>query len=176
MIEVPQDILDRIKEREGFSPTVYLDTRSLLTAGTGHLLTPLQKQKYAPDGKPGRTVASDILQSWEASDTLGAYQYALRLVGIIGESDPNLVEALTCMAFQLGDNIPSEFPTLWKLLMAKDWEAAAIDAGTTLWDRQTPVRVQDFQAFLRAIPTQTVKDTAPTPNALQIEGKPPMCP
>jgi GH24 family phage-related lysozyme (muramidase) len=148
---VPQDILDHIKLREGYNAKVYKDTRGFLTAGVGHKLTPSQKAQYAL----GAIVPDDVLASWENADTLHAYQDAIALADRIGVNDPNLIEGLTCAAFQLGDHIPTEFPTLWNLLMTHQWEAAAEDAGSTLWGRQTPVRVQDFQGFLRAIPSAT---------------------
>ena len=144
---VPQDILDRIKAREGFATKVYKDTRGFPTAGTGHKLVTSERIRYPV----GSIVPDDVLQSWEAADTLHAYQDGVTMAARIGVDDPRLIEALTCAAFQLGDHIPTEFPTLWGLLMQHRWEDAAEDAGTTLWDRQTPVRVQDFQGFLRSL-------------------------
>ena len=148
-MDVPQDILDRIRLREGWETVVYRDTRGFLTAGMGHLLIPTQLAQYPL----GATIPNDVLAGWENADTIHAYSNGLAMANRIGVNDPNLIEALTCAAFQLGDHIPTEFPTLWGLLMAHNWNAAAADAGTTLWSRQTPARVKDFQAFLRAIPT-----------------------
>jgi GH24 family phage-related lysozyme (muramidase) len=155
---VPQDILDRIRLREGWKTVVYKDTRGFLTAGTGHKLTADQVMLYPLDS----TVPDDVLTAWEESDTLRAYRDGVALAGAIGVNDPNLIEGLTCAAFQLGDHIPTEFPTLWGLLMVHNWEGAAHDAQTTLWDRQTPVRVQDFQNFLAAIPTPSTQADAIT--------------
>ncbi len=148
-MNAPQDILEEIKLREGCKNVAYMDTANPPnpTGGFGHKLTAQERSWY----KPGTPIPQAVIETWLNNDSLHAYRDALAMASQIGVSDPNLIRGLTCAAFQMGDHIPSEFPTLWAFLMAHQWAAAAEDAGKTLWDRQTPLRVKDFQDALLAI-------------------------
>lgn len=149
MLTVPQEVLDLIKEREGYKTTVYRDTKGIPTAGTGHRLLPSELAQYPV----GSIVPDALCAQWETQDTLKAYTAALSQAQQIGCEDPRLIDAICCAEFQIGTGLPHEFPTLWSLLMAHKWNEAADDAMHTLWERQTPARVADFVNAMKSLAT-----------------------
>jgi hypothetical protein len=51
--------------------------------------------------------------------------------------------------FQLGSGWRSKFPSTWSRIQNGQYCEAANGLESSLWNRQTPVRVDDFQACLR---------------------------
>lgn len=132
-----------IKEREGFSQKVYADTLGFKTAGYGHKLSATDPHRV------GDTIPGNVSDSWFQHDLFRAESIAQKQCAEIGE--PQLLDALTCVAFQLGDKLETEFPHTWQALKAHDWELASEDVQDSLWFKETPVRVKDFQAALAAL-------------------------
>lgn len=60
-------------------------------------------------------------------------------------------EALVSVNFQLGINWHKTFKNTWGYLQAKQWEAAAQEVEKSLWFKQTPIRVRDFQQAIRKL-------------------------
>ncbi|MEE8295824.1 MAG: hypothetical protein V3R64_08940 [Sphingomonadales bacterium] len=145
--EIPKEVIEHLKLREGWSEKVYLDTRKFPTAGMGHLLNAAEKAKYPVDA----VVPKAVLEGWVRADSRKAYNAALAQAKTLGLSDKKFIVVLTSVNFQLGTAWNSIHKNTWKHMVAKNWEKAALEAQDSRWFRQTPVRVRDFQAALRAL-------------------------
>ncbi len=158
----PQDILDFLKEREGFTNKVYKDTRGILTVGLGHKLTREERNHCGL----GATLADAQLQTWAQADSAKAYEAALSQAAELGITDSEFIKVLTSVNFQLGTAWNTEFAATWGMLKNHEWEHAAEHLNLSLWAKQTPVRVKDFQAVILS---QAHKETAPVESAPEIE-------
>ncbi len=148
---VPADVIAFVKLREGFKPVVYLDSLGLPTAGMGHLLTPAEKAVY----KVGDAVEKTRIDAWAAADTAAAYKAAKAQAGTLKVASLDFIKVLTSVNFQLGSGWRAKFPKAWAAMLAGEWEKAAVEVEASAWFKQTPVRVRDFQAALRALIPKT---------------------
>ncbi len=146
-VEIPQEVLDHLKLREGWKTNVYLDSLGKPTAGMGHLLLPAERDEYPV----GSTVPDDVLNQWQVNDTMKAYTAAVSQAGQLQVDDQDFINALCSVNFQLGTAWNLTFKNTWALMIAQKWEAAAEAVAQSAWNKQTPVRVQDFQAAIRAL-------------------------
>lgn len=141
---VTEDAMDHLALREGFRNKVYKDSLGYPTVGTGHLLTPSQRQQYPV----GSTVPNNVLRQWLKEDSTKAYNAAYQQIRQIKSDHQPLLDALTAVNFQLGTAWNKTFKGTWSKLLANQWEAAALGCADSLWFKQTPVRVIDFQRVL----------------------------
>jgi GH24 family phage-related lysozyme (muramidase) len=158
---VPKKVMDHLKLREGWRTAVYLDSRGLPTVGLGHLLTAADKRTY----KVGDHVPEDILNAWAQADAKKAYNAGQAQAATLGVSDQSFINALASVNFQLGIGWYTKHKKTWGYLATYEWEKAAREAQDSLWYKQTPVRVQDFQAALRALAGTTHTPTTAPPAA-----------
>lgn len=136
--------LSHLELREGVRNTVYKDSLGKLTVGVGHLVLP-------EDGlKLGDTISDEQVQGFLEKDAQGAWNAALQQADELGVTDPKMVEALASVNYQLGTNWNKEFKNTWAAMKDGDWDKAATNVEQSLWNNQTPVRVDDFQAALRS--------------------------
>jgi len=135
-----------MKLREGCRNDVYLDSLGKPTVGIGHLVVPADNLSVG-DVITDAQVAAFFAQDGEAA--MGAARSQAAQAGI---ADPTFVPYLASVNFQLGVEWTGTFPNTWKMIVNGSYEAAAEALDGTIWDRQTPVRVQDFQAALRRLP------------------------
>ncbi|MFN8394278.1 MAG: peptidoglycan amidohydrolase family protein [Bacteroidia bacterium] len=155
---VPKEFLDHLKLREGWRTKVYLDSEGLPTVGLGHLLTASEKQKYPV----GTEVPTSLLNTWANADAQKAYDAAKGQASTLGVSSESFIIALASVNFQLGTSWNTKFKKTWGYMTKGEWEKAALEAQDSAWYAQTPVRVQDFQAALRALAgTSTTKPAEP---------------
>jgi GH24 family phage-related lysozyme (muramidase) len=131
--------------REGDETTVYSDSRGLPTVGIGHLVVPADNLQIGDVISPARV---DSLFAADSADALAA---AWVQAGQAGITSDNFIPYLASVNFQLGTKWTSKFPNTWKMIVDGDYDAAANALNGTLWQRQTPVRVKDFQDALRAL-------------------------
>lgn len=143
----PQEVIDRIKLREALRTHSYIDTTKNLTAGWGHLLVGIEKTQWPK----GARVPDEVIAGWLDEDIDKAYTVAESQARRIGFDDSRLVNALTSVCFQLGGVWYKDFKKTWAYLLSKEWDNAAKEVQESLWFRQTPVRVQDFQEALRSL-------------------------
>lgn len=133
----------KIIEREGFRDRVYKDTRGNLTAGYGHFVQP-------KDGlKEGDGISRDLAETWLDQDLSRSYKNACQQGLELGKTTPEFIAALTCANYQLGD-FKFKFPTTFNLLKQGAWQAAISNILNSNWNRQTPVRADDFIIAIRA--------------------------
>jgi GH24 family phage-related lysozyme (muramidase) len=164
---VPQDVIDHLKLREGWREDVYKDTKGLLTVGMGHLLTEDEKALY----KLGDKVSIATLEAWAQENAKDAYDAAVTQASTLRVSDKDFIKALTSVNFQLGTAWSGVYKKTWAFMVAHEWEKAAVEAQDSKWYTDTPVRVTDFQAALRALnkvaaPTAAVDTTAVADTAI----------
>jgi LysM repeat protein/GH24 family phage-related lysozyme (muramidase) len=161
--DVPQEVLRHLEEREGSlekHQRVYDDGRGFLTAGMGHKLTKSELARY----KENDIVPLAVLKDWAKADVKKAYDAAVAQAAMAGVRDQNFVNALTSVNFQLGTAWYTEHKKTWAYIKDHKWEQAAVEAADSSWNKQTPVRVKDFQAALRAMnggPVQPVGGSSP---------------
>lgn len=155
---VPAEFIEHLKLREGWRTKVYLDSRGLPTVGLGHLLTASQNEQY----KVGDSVPEATLNTWATQDAKKAYDAATSQAATLGVSSQSFTIALASVNFQLGTAWNTKFKKTWAYMVAGEWEKAALECQDSAWYSQTPVRVQDFQAALRALAGTTT--TTPATN------------
>lgn len=153
-MEVPESVLSLIKLREGFEAHSYPDSRGILTGGIGHRLSASEGRLYPK----GAAIPEDVIQQWFLSDTTKAYQSALAQAEEIGCDNPILANALTSVIYQMGSawNLPVSqggkgFVHTWSLLLQHKWSDAANAVLASDWNKQTPVRCQDFRKALLSL-------------------------
>ncbi|MCB9234801.1 MAG: hypothetical protein H6581_24320 [Bacteroidia bacterium] len=144
---VPHEVIEHLKLREGWRTKVYLDSLGKPTVGLGHLMLPEQSAQY----KVGDRVPDDVLEKWAEQDSKKAYDAAVAQAKEAGIGSQAFVNALASVNFQLGTRWYTIFKTTWADIKSKNYERAAANLEGTKWNKQTPVRVKDFQEALRAL-------------------------
>lgn len=122
--------------REGLILKWYKDSLGKLTGGYGHLQKPGEEKLVVTQALADKWFEEDI-----ASAERAAEDQAKKLPFVTQE----LKDALVSVNFQLGIKWYEKFPRTWSYLVAGDYEKAAWESEDSLWAKQTPVRVRDFQ-------------------------------
>lgn len=137
--------------REGLRLDVYLDSRGIPTVGVGHQVLPEDNLRV---GDRITQAQSDAFLRRDAERALDAARRQMTQAGI---TDSNFLNPLASVNFQLGTNWnqpPNGFTRTWADIMRGDYNQAAAEVGQSRWATQTPVRVQQFQNALRALPSR----------------------
>jgi len=129
--------------REGKRNVVYRDSLGKPTVGVGHLVLPGDNLKV------GDTITDAQVQAFLDQDAQAAWAAANRQAAEAGVTDGCFTVALASVNFQLGTGWTKKFPNTWALIKAGKYNEAATELSGSLWAKQTPVRVQDFQKALR---------------------------
>lgn len=135
-----------MSEREGCRNVVYCDSLGKPTVGIGHLVLPADKLKV------GDRISDQQVKAFFATDGAGALTAARSQAMEAGISDPEFIPYLASVNFQLGIHWTSTFPDTWRMIVRGQYGAAANALDGTIWAKQTPVRVRDFQGALRRLP------------------------
>jgi len=131
--------------REGYRTVVYRDSLGKPTVGVGHLVKP-------EDGlKVGDTITEAQVQAFLDKDAKAAWDAGNIQAKNAGTSDPCFSSALASVSFQLGLGWRTKFPKTWNLIVEGKYKEAAEALNGTIWQKQTPVRVKDFQDALLAM-------------------------
>lgn len=138
-------VIAHLKKREGVKYESYRDSLGKLTGGVGHLLTPLEASMY-PEGSQ---ISSMTVEAWLRGDVEVSRKAAENQSEELLEPSKELIEALIHVNFQLGPGWHKIHKKTWKLMTQGRYEEAAVEAANSVWYRQTPVRVKDFQQALR---------------------------
>ena len=159
---VPDSFIQRLKEKEGFSSTVYRDKLGKLTVGTGHLLTPEEQLLY----REGDEVPQDQLDAWLREDSAKAYSAAINQAQELGQADNlTFLDALGDVNYQLGTNWYKKLDDTWGLMKQGRYKDAGYNVLDTLWasDAQTPTRAQAFSSALFDLDSAQPDDIQPAP-------------
>ena len=138
-------LIQHLKLREGVRYRSYKDSLGYLTGGVGHLLSEEEAKLY-PEGS---TIPSEVVDRWLVRDIALAKKASQIQAQELTEPSEKLIEALVYVNFQLGTGWYKIHKKTWKLMAQGRYEEAAIEAANSVWYRQTPVRVEDFQKALR---------------------------
>lgn len=122
-----------------------MDSLGKLTGGVGHLLTPLEATMY-PEGSQ---ISSTTVEAWLRGDLEVSKKAAQKQCEELLDPSEDLYHALISVNFQLGTGWNKIHKKTWSLMTQGKYEEAAVEAANSLWYRQTPVRVKDFQKALR---------------------------
>ena len=144
--------IDHLKQREGVVNCVYLDSLGNPTVGVGHLVLPqdnLQVGDCISDAQVDAFLQVDALNAWNAAQTQSLEISPGGEGAGTGAASGCLTTALASVNYQLGTGWRSKFPNTWNMIQNGQYCEAADSLEGTLWNQQTPVRVDDFQAALR---------------------------
>jgi GH24 family phage-related lysozyme (muramidase) len=148
---------EHARVREGYSTTVYADSLGKPTVGIGHLVLP-------EDGlRIGDVISHERVMEFWHKDSAAAFGAAMHQTEDAGICNPCFIAALASVNFQMGTGWRKKFPVTWSLIMEGKYDEAADELEGSLWNRQTPVRVRDFQAALRALPPKAPSCTLEAP-------------
>lgn len=139
-----------LKIREGIKLEVYRDSLGKLTGGIGHLLVGAELDTY----NEGDAIPQEVCDAWFRADARGAMDAAIRQMAQARITAPDFLPWLASVNFQLGTNWTNLFPTTWEMVVSGNYDGAAHHLLSTLWAEETPVRVEDFQKALRALPAR----------------------
>ncbi|MDE2583339.1 MAG: hypothetical protein KGL52_17010 [Rhodospirillales bacterium] len=141
-------------KREGNQQVVYLDKLKRLTVGIGHLVLPADKLKLGDRIDPQRVMS---FFSKDTAKALAAARVQARKAKI---HDNDFIVYLASVNFQLGPFWYKKFKKTWALVMARDYDDAAVEVQRSKWFSQTPRRVKDFQGALRRLATEAEPEKA----------------
>lgn len=123
--------------REGKRNDVYLDSRSKLTVGIGHLVLKKDQLKF------GDIIDDKRIDSFFEDDSAIALSFAQEQAKEIGIYTPEFIATMISVNFQLG-NFKKVFYGTYPLLVSGDYPKAVQNLKRSLWYKQTPVRVVDL--------------------------------
>ena len=140
------DTRKRIKEHEGFSPTVYEDTLGYKTVGYGHLVT--IKDEFII----GEVYSTDDLEDVFEDDYKIAFDNAHDLLEDEDVPFHETVESVLIeMAFQLGLPRLKKFVNFIQGLKDQDYKKASDEMIDSRWAKQTPNRAEGLANMIREI-------------------------
>lgn len=117
----------------------YLDSLGKPTGGYGHL----QRK-----GEERIVITKPIADAWFEEDIGDAEEAALRQANMLPFVTQELQDVLVSVNYQLGSSWNTKFKVTWGHLLAGRFGEAAYEAENSLWAKQTPIRVRDFQKAL----------------------------
>lgn len=134
---ISQDLLDSIKEHEGFSPTAYKDSRGFDTIGYGTRVTEIEVDEA--------TAEAWLIREVEEKEA--------RLKHVNGWHRMDLFrrDIILEMAYQMGVGGVLRFRRMWDAIRDQDWDRAADEMLDSRWARtQTPRRAGRLALRMRA--------------------------
>lgn len=140
--DVKHEYLSHLRKREGYRNVVYRDSLGKPTVGVGHLVKPSDNLKV------GDKISDDQVMAFLEKDSSHAFEAAQKQAAELGVTDPRFVIALGSVNYQLGTGWRKKFPSTWAEMKDGNFAKAADKLETSLWNKQTPVRVDDFQKAL----------------------------
>ena len=142
---------DRIKKHEGYSNTVYKDTRGFRTIGYGHLCH--EDEGWIDD----KVYKKEILEKQFDVDFKTACDHAekIYLQGNV-TMNPKALSILTEMVFQLGYNGVKKFKKMLSAIYEEQFDIAADEMLDSLWNKQTPKRSKNLSDLMRKIEKQKI--------------------
>lgn len=131
-----KELIESLKEHEGFSPKVYTDSLGFLTIGYGQLVSEL-------------SVSKDTAAEWML-DALGRKVRELETYLCFREvKDPVRRDVLIEMAYNLGVAGLMKFRKMWAAIEHKDWDTAAKEMTNSRWAEQVRGRANTLAVRMR---------------------------
>ena len=132
------NLIERIKEHEGFSPVVYKCPNNFDTIGYG------QRVKYLK-------VTEEEAEKWLIKEVKELKKRIASTFGWWYNSPDEVKDVVTNMCYQLGVSGFSKFKKTIYLLETEQYEEASIEMLDSLWAKQTPNRAKELSEILRGI-------------------------
>ena len=132
------DLLEQIKDHEGFKSTVYQCTEGYDTIGYGFAIKDLKLSKEV----------CDII----LAEKLAKLQFDINNKFEWFEDSPEIVRnVVTNMCYQLGLTGFSKFKQTIYYLETEQYEEASIEMLDSLWSRQTPNRSKELSELIASL-------------------------
>lgn len=132
------ELLNRIKEHEGFRSRVYKCTEGYDTIGYGFAI----KDLYLSEG------ISELILKEKVTNL------RLRMgkkISWFDEAPREVREVLLEMAYQMGVSGVSKFKNALKHMKNEEWNKAADEMLLSRWYKQTPKRAKELSEIIRAL-------------------------
>ena len=132
------ELLNRIKEHEGFRSRVYKCTEGYDTIGYGFAI----KDLYLIEG------ISELILKEKVTNlrlTMG------KKISWFDEAPREVREVLLEMAYQMGVSGVSKFKNALKHMKNEEWNKAADEMLLSRWYKQTPKRAKELSEIIRAL-------------------------
>jgi GH24 family phage-related lysozyme (muramidase) len=137
-----------IAQREARHNDVHVDAQGRLAVGIGHVVVPA-------DGLlAGDVISDERVDALFAADITEALRAAQSQATEARITDAAFLLALAAVNFQLGGHWRRALPHTWQMITDGNYDDAAEALNGTLWARQTPERVKDFQDALGRLPSR----------------------
>ena len=139
---IKKELMERIKEHEGYRLDPYLCTEGFLTGGYGHRI---MDGESVPTTKEGwdEIFEQDFNKAWDSMERLCAdnnLDIPLKAQGILCE-----------MIFQMGATGVSKFKNMILALRNHSYGVAASEMLDSKWARQTPNRAGDLSSRMKEL-------------------------
>ena len=131
------NVVERLKEEEGFRAKPYDDHLGKLTIGYGTLI-----EDGISEEEAGYLLRSRLLKI--QNELLDSEPYVIDL-------NEAVQEILMDMAYNLGVPRLMGFKKMWEAIADKDWERAAIEILDSVYAGQVPYRAQRNAEKMRAV-------------------------
>lgn len=116
----------------------YKDSLGKKTGGYGHLWR---------KGDTG-LITQDVANKWLSEDIGSARLAASKQLAFLPLQTASLRDVLVSVCYQLGNGWYKEHKNTWELMLQGEYNRAALEAQKSIWFKQTPYRVKDFQRAL----------------------------
>lgn len=146
-------LIQHLIKREGNVEYSYLDSLGKLTGGVGHLLNKEEQYIY-PEGT---YIPEDVRNAWFEEDLNTAMKAANQQLHDLNLISMDFRDALVSVNFQLGTKWWKKFPNAYNAIKQRNWTRAIYEinhgagGSPSLWKRQTPQRVKDFERALKKL-------------------------
>ena len=139
---IKKELMDRVKEHEGYRLDPYLCTEGFLTGGYGHKIL---DGEDIPTTKEGwdKIFEQDFDKAWDSMNELCAennLKIHIKAQGILCE-----------MIFQMGKYGVSKFKNMIVALQTESYDTAASEMLDSKWAKQTPNRAGDLSSRMREL-------------------------
>ncbi len=138
-----QEYIAHLITREGKRNDAYYDSEGYLTIGVGHKVLPEDGISY------GDVISDEQVLAFLEKDAGAAFDAATRQAKEMGVNDIEVIKGLAAVNFQLGEGWTKDFYATWPAIKNGNYERAISNLDSSKWNKQTPVRVDDFQNVLR---------------------------
>ena len=141
MIEITDELIERVKAHEGYRNTVYLDTLGKKTVGIGHLCV---EDHWEEDREYEEAYLMNIFEGDLKEACVNAESLIKEHITSGIHLDESIEHVLVEMVFQLGIGGVGKFKKMWKALDEGNNEEAANQMLDSRWHSQTPSRAEDL--------------------------------
>ncbi len=135
-----EQLIELIKQHEGFRRHAYQDSEGFWTIGFGRLI----------DKRRGGGVSVSEAELLCRNDIRRAEKTVQKIFPQWQYFSDNRYHGLVSMAFNLGESGFAKFVKMRAAIDARNWRDAADEALDSLWAKQVPVRAGEIAHLLRA--------------------------